>query len=412
MNAADEFYDAALRIADGKIDRTGPAGPVLRPRLGTGGNFSDLFLWDTVFCIFWAKYHPERYPLENSLDNFYRLADSDGFISRQYLPTGESKWSKEHPISFAPPLLAWAELELNDAGLFPGRLERAYPALRKHHAFCREHYRQPCGMYFSDPYGCGLDNLPRWPRTGIDPAGGIPLLAEHIHSAFRERTGKALLPDPRFRWNRQANWIDTSAQMAFNALNLARIAKRIGRPAPEIEAYRREHAALAEAINRIAWSEEDAFYFDTLQDGTMIRRFFATSYWTLPAEVVPQERLDRYLAHLADPAKFARPLPVPTLAADDPDYDPEQGYSAGPVWVFMDYMILRGLRSCGREELARSIARKLFAGTLRLFQTTGTIWENYSPEATGVPSKGEPDFCGWSALAPIAIRREFYDCGE
>ena len=90
MTAADEFYEAALRIADRKLDREGPFGPVLRPRLGTGGNFSDLFLWDTVFCIFWAKYHPERYPLENSLDNFYRLADVDGFISRQYLPTGES----------------------------------------------------------------------------------------------------------------------------------------------------------------------------------------------------------------------------------------------------------------------------------------------------------------------------------
>ena len=125
---------------------------------------------------------------------------------------------------------------------------------------------------------------------------------------------------------------------------------------------------------------------------------------------MPEERLDRYLAHLNDPAKFCRPVPVPTLAADDPDYDPENGYSAGPVWIFMDYMILRGLRSCGREALARSIASKLFEGTLRLFRSTGTIWENYSPEDSGRPAKGEPDFCGWSALAPIAVRREFLDC--
>lgn len=407
MNIADEFYETALRIADRKIDRCGPAGPVLRPRLGTGGNFSDLFLWDTVFCIFWAKYHPERYPVENSLDNFYRLADSDGFISRQYLPTGESKWSKEHPISFAPPLLAWAELELSGTGNYPGRLERVYPVLRKHHAFCRDRYRQPDDMFFSDPFGCGLDNLPRWPRGGPDPAGGIPLLERHIHPRFHATSGKVLLPDARFCWNRQANWIDTSAQMAFNARNLAAIAERIGRPAPEVEAYRREHAEIAAAINRIAWCEEEAFYFDTLLDGTPIRRFFATGYWTLLAGVVPEERLERYLAHLSDPAKFGRPVPVPTLAADDPDYNPEQGYSAGPVWIFMDYMILRGLRSCGREELARSIARKLFASTLRLFRTTGTVWENYSPEDSGVPTRGEPDFCGWSALAPIAIRREF-----
>lgn len=31
MTAADEFYEAALRIADRKLDREGPFGPVLRP---------------------------------------------------------------------------------------------------------------------------------------------------------------------------------------------------------------------------------------------------------------------------------------------------------------------------------------------------------------------------------------------
>lgn len=409
MNQKDLFYVAALKIADSKLDTVGPVGPVIRPRLGTGGSFSDIFLWDTVFCIFWAQYHPERYPIENSLDNFYRLADADGFVSRQYLPTGESKWSKDHPISFAPPLLAWAELELAQKKLFTGRLERVYPYLKRHHEFCSGRYRQDNGMFFSDPYGCGLDNLPRWPRSGLDKAGGIALQKEHIHPAFQETTGKHLLPDPRFCWNRQANWIDTTAQMAFNAFNLAEIAKLIRRPGAEIDSFLQQHAQIVAAINRYAWSEADQFYFDSLCDGTPIRRFFATSYWTLLAGAVPPERLDGYLAHLRNPAKFDRPIPVPTLAADDPDYDPQNGYSAGPVWIFMDYMILRGLRKCGQEELAHHIARKMYDGTLRLFEKTGTVWENYSPESAEIPSKGDPDFCGWSALAPIAIRREFID---
>ena len=401
------LYDAALRIADGKLDREGPAGPVLRPRLGTGGNYSDLFLWDTAFCVFWAKYHPERYAVEHSLDNFYRLADSDGFISRQYLPNGESKWSKEHPISFAPPLLAWAELELHRAGLFPGRLARNYPVLKRHHEFCAARWRQPNGMFFSDPYGCGLDNLPRWPSDGPDPAGGIRLEARHIHPAFRKSTGDVLLGDPRFSWNRQANWIDATAQMAFNAANLAEIAEIIGRPRAECDAFLRQHAEIADAVNRIAWDPEAGFYFDTLADGTPIRRFFAASYWTLIAGIVPPERLDRYLEHLVDPAKFARPVPVPTLAADDPDYDPENGYSCGPVWAFMDYMILCGLRRCGRMETARLIAARLHAAVWDRYRKTGTIWENYSPEQPDRPTRGQPDFCGWSALAPITVYREF-----
>ena len=403
----EELYAATLAIADRQMDRDDIQGAVLRPRLGTGGNFRDLFLWDTAFCVMWAKYHPERFAVENSLDNFYRLADENGFISRQYLPDGSPKWSADHPISFAPPLLAWVELDLHRQGWYPERLARVYPFLKRHHEFCVRRYRHTNGMFFSDPYGCGLDTLPRWPRHGIDPRGGIRLRREHIHPEFQKSSGDILLPDRRFSWNRQANWIDTSAQMALDSEVLAQIGAIIDRPADEIRAFREEHASIAAAINAIAWSEKDAFYFDTLQDGTFIRRFHATSYWTLAAGVVPEERLDRYIAHLTDPRKFRRPVPVPTIAADDLDYNPENGYSTGSVWPFMNYMILRGLQRYHRTALAQQIAQKSYDAVKTLYEKTGTIWETYSPEQQDRPSRGQPDFCGWSALIPIAVRREF-----
>jgi hypothetical protein len=40
---------------------------------------------------------------------------------------------------------------------------------------------------------------------------------------------------------------------------------------------------------------------------------------------------------------------------------------------------------------------------VKVFNWTGTIWENYSPDCPipGIPAK--PDFVGWSGLGPIAL---------
>ena len=104
------FYQAALDIAEAKLFRDPVPTALLSPRLGTGGTFEDIFLWDTCFCAFWAQYHPERFPLEASLDNFYRCQDPDGFINRQIRTDGHGKWDPRHPIAFAPPLLPWQKV--------------------------------------------------------------------------------------------------------------------------------------------------------------------------------------------------------------------------------------------------------------------------------------------------------------
>ena len=106
------FYQAALNIAERKLFRDSEPTKLASPRLGTGGPFVDIFLWDTAFSTFWARYHADRFPVAASLDNFYRCQTSEGFISRQIRPDGVSKWAADSTIGFAPPLLAWAELEL------------------------------------------------------------------------------------------------------------------------------------------------------------------------------------------------------------------------------------------------------------------------------------------------------------
>ena len=395
----------AIRIALNKMNFAGTGEKVLTPRLGTGGDFDGIFLWDTAFTAMWAKYAIKELHVERSLDNLYRLQDADGFICRQYTVDGEPVWPKHHPISFAPPVLTWAELDLYSLTGDKGRLYRVYPYLKKHHYFCMNYFSRKDGLFIGDPWGSGMDNLPRWPREFTGSNDCMILRKKEIHPSvlnwFHEKVDKS----PGSMWNEQARYIDMSAQMAFNADCLSKMATLLEAPT-DARLFSREHAAIGDVINEYCWNDKHQFYFD-LGNGVQVQRLHIGAYWTLLAGIVPKDRLEGLLSHLADPNKFARPVPVPSLAYDDPDYRPDGGYWLGSSWPPTTYMVLRGLRAAGAEDLALDMAVKYHRAVRTVFDNTGTFWENLAAETPVPGSPAMRDFCGWSGLGAVAIEREF-----
>ena len=97
------------------------------------------------------------------------------------------------------------------------------------------------------------------------------------------------------------------------------------------------------------------------------------------------------------------------VSADDPeDYQPETAYWRGVVWPPTDYIAFRGLLDCGESAFAEDAARSYYNGVAAIYEKTGTVWENSSPEQCEKQKTwaGE-DFCGWGALAPVALPVEF-----
>lgn len=70
-------------------------------------------------------------------------------------------------------------------------------------------------------------------------------------------------------------------------------------------------------------------------------------------------------------------------------------------------MVLRGLTDVGKDDLAYEIAKNHHARVQEVYETTGTFWENYSPEHTKPGDPAKPDFIGWSGLPPIAVFLEY-----
>lgn len=409
-----KFYDATFDIAEMKIKQIDDYQAqlpeeerFLNRRIATGGGFSGLFLWDSAFCILWAKYEPETMPLTGTLDNFYLLQEEDGFLCREFNKDGKAVWSKVHPISQNPPILSWAEWDLYNSGITDkARLEKILPNLKSNYEYIKRTFRTPTGLYFNDALGGGMDDLPRMPIDqdySADIHAGIDFKKEYIIPEMAG-LGDYVASRPLYCWNKQMDWIDFSAQMALNSLNIARMCEAIG-DTEGAEYFYAEHQEIADLINEHLWDEERGFYFDNYK-GNLIYRYHIGALWTLIAEVVPEDRIERVVSVIMDPNKFNTVNPVSTVAADEPEF-PAGGYWINSTWPCTTYMVLRGLQANGQDEAALRLARKTYLAHAKVWENTGTVWENMRPDSLDEPRASGRDFCGWGALIPISVAKEF-----
>lgn len=114
------------------------------------------------------------------------------------------------------------------------------------------------------------------------------------------------------------------------------MAGAVGR-AGEVADLRDEAQHLLDYVNRNLWDDDSAFYYDRRPDGSLSPVKSIGAYWALLADAVPPARLEPFLAHLRNPAEFARPDRVPSLSADDPHYRPDGGYWLGGVGAHQLY---------------------------------------------------------------------------
>lgn len=412
----ESYRRGAIAMAKKKSEALGvsPAGArvYVGPRIATGGNFTGHFLWDAAFSVFWAVHlEPGTMPIASTLDNLYRFADADGYIGREFTADGRPFWDPRHPVSFNPPMLSWAELALADSpSAEKGRLEKVYPVLVRHREVYSKRFRRADGLYFGNLLGCGMDDMPRWPRSYTPRqiyAGGMALTRDSLGAASKHLWEKWLFRlATNNSWSCQAGWIDMSASAALDAKCLAEIARRLGRKGDEAR-FMKEYADLKEVINRRCWDEETGFYYDVTDSG-IIRRRHLGALWTLVSGVATKERVRRMMKTLFDPEVFYRPVPLASLEKNDPAYMTEDGYFRGAAWQHLNFLAIRGMIDYGFKAEAEKLGRRWYNCAARFYEKTGGIYENLSSEQYDRPKKmSYPDYAGHGCLTPITYPELF-----
>jgi glycogen debranching enzyme len=200
-------------------------------------------------------------------------------------------------------------------------------------------------------------------------------------------------------------WIDASFQALLATDVLCKMANVLGRQ-NSFNGLRKDAEDLNALINETMWDDDTGFYYDQFSSGKLNKVKHIGTYWGLLAGAVPPDRIERFIAHLDDPAEFNRPHRIPALAHSHPDYMPTGGYWRGGVWAPTNYMVLKGLRENGYGALAHIIARNHLDNVVQVFEDTDTVWENYAPESALPGDPAKPDFVGWTGLPGIAVLLE------
>jgi glycogen debranching enzyme len=375
-----KLYWQALEIGWHNIKRV--ANDKIPPHMTCMPGTPIIWQWDSCFMALFCRFLNGVFPGMNNLDMLYRHQRSDGFIAMAY------NYEKGEPAFrelVNPPLYAWTEWEQFVATGDNARLNNVFPNLIRYFAWMKKNRRRDNGLYwFELPGASGMDNSPR---------GG----------SF-DRHGSDLCH------------VDLTAQQALAAIYLARIADVLNDPHAATR-FKQEFNDLKTLINRHFWNERAGFFYHVFNDSpsylhnNWLGHKTIAGFWPLLAEVTDRpEQVSRLVEHLLDQREFGRQHMVPTLSADDLNYDPLGGYWLGGVWPPTNYMVMRGLEAIGRHDTAYEIVANHLENMAKVYDEYAphAIWECYSPDyprpATAKwGNRCRPNFVGWGGLGPIAM---------
>lgn len=277
-----------------------------------------------------------------------------------YVDSTENNWRDTKP-----PLAAWAAYGIFEATGDTAFVAEVLPALLRYHRWWyryRDHdgnglceYGSTDGTRVAAAWESGMDNAVRF-----DDAGMI-------------RSGPQA-------WSLTQESVDLNAYLYAEKGYLAELAEVVGRR-EEAEGLRREERALGQAIRETFFHEKTGYFYDVAMGTKAPIQVQGPEGWIpLWAGAATSEQAASVASVMTDPAKFAGPMPLPTLAMDHPDFDPSQGYWRGPVWLDQAYFGIQGLRRYGFHAQADILQGRLFTGAEGLMGR-GPIYENYDPRS-------------------------------
>ncbi len=298
-----------------------------------------------------------------------------------------------------PPLLAYAALKVyqnsankKTAGKF---LRDIFPALLRYSRFlldARDPLRQ--GLAFiCHPWESGMDNAVNW---------DIPLnsFKMDFHPKFMRRDNRKIPgtqrpSDPEYtrysylvqryameKWNQtqiRSLGLFLVQSVVFNVLHLkslqalSEICAIIGKDRCEIDD---RIQFVRKAFETRLWNEATGCYLDIdLKTGRPIYTENISQFIPLFTGVPGHEQAEILISKLRTPDFWPeRGWGLCTQSTNSPEFD-AQGYWRGPVWINMNWMIIKGLERFGRSDLAQRLAHE----TLQLVEQNG-FYEYFNPQ--------------------------------
>ncbi|TPE45618.1 trehalase-like protein [Pontibacter mangrovi] len=379
------------------------------------------FFWDTCFHVFTLAALGEVDMAKKHMRSLFQMQRPDGFVGHmsywkrlwpgritdllQLRPEDVLKLHKPHMSALVqPPLAAQAVLRIYQGDEDLGFVKEMLPRLKKFYRWlaANRDFEGEGLLSIISPFESGMDWKASYdPVLGYDRGKAGPLLFWKVlqvdaHNFLKNYNLPELYKSNKF----------IVKDVGFNtvyAQNLEALAELCAILGDEDEAHFREQASITgQSILQRMFDEKDAAFYDLhghhfdklkVRTGTL---FFPVVLKAVPKEVC-QRVLERHLLHKDG---FHVPFPVPSLAIDEPAFNPNESLYLwrGPTWVMFNWFIQEHLLEKGYTEEAGNLLQSV----KQLISKSG-FREYYDP-FTGA-GHGAEDFT-WSGLVVDMMERQ------
>ena len=312
--------------------------------------FVGFWAWDTWrFSAALAKFDPEL--AKDNIRAMFDYQQPDGMI----IDCIYTDPAENNARDSKPPLVSWAIDEIFTHANDTAFISEMYPQLMAYYKWWynkRDHNRNGMCEYGSTDgtleaaaWESGMDNAIRFDDTKMLKNNG----AEDA-------------------WSMDQESVDLNAYLALECKLLKKFASILG--------VTFDGPDYSSQVADYFFDKEKGFFFDRrLKDGSFIQEPGCEAYTPLWTEVATADQVKAMLPLLTDTAKFSTYIPFPTVAADNPKYNP-RGYWRGPIWLDQTYFAIRGLRNYGYNKMADEYTLQVF-DRLQGLKEGAPIHENY-----------------------------------
>jgi len=310
--------------------------------------FRGVWLWDAAFnalALAFGDMEARNLGVAQ-LELFLTHPLGDGHIPREI-------WTTDMNPGVQPPgVLTWAlwvlDEQATEAEQTLGLLSTHFDALRANHSWFVNHTDSDGdGLYEWSGTDSGWDTSPRWDEGPVEA-------------------------------------LDLACWLYLDAILLSKIAQKLARLEDSI-ALADEAALLKERIQSLFWDANSGFFYDLrIEDNSPVLVKTPATFLPLLVGAATPEQAAAVAGRLSDPALFATPFGLPSVAASEPQYDSDN-YWRGPVWIVLNAFTIWGLEAYGFTAEAEALRTSTYA-LLSKSPTTYEYYDSQTGEGLGAPN--------------------------
>ena len=179
-------------------------------------------------------------------------------------------------------------------------------------------------------------------------------------------------------------------------------------------------------LDDLHWSSTSKTYCDATIDDydehTLICHKGYISLFPLMLDLLPHNHpnIPHILTLISDPNHLWSSYGIRSLSTSDPLYGTDENYWRSPIWINMNYLIIKSLHTLATDTTSktaapaktRTQARKIYnelrvnvvENVVKQWKDTGFAWEQYNPD-TGAGQRTQ-HFTGWTSLVVLIMKME------